>query len=122
MRVQVVDDNATLRAVACLEVEMSDDLVLVGSAQDGAQAIDVAREHRPDVILLDLDMPVMSGMDALPHLVELVPDAVIVVYTAHDSAAARAQAQRLGANAYIVKQAMPVRDVLAHVRTVRSTT
>ena len=120
MRVQVVDDNDVLRAVACLEVELSDDLTLVGSAADGAEAIDVAREHRPDVILLDLDMPVMSGLDALPHLVEVVPDALIVIYTAHDSGAARAEARRLGAGAYLVKQSTPVRDVLTLVRAERS--
>ncbi len=117
VRVQVVDDNDALRAVACLEVELADDLELVGSAADGAQAIDVAREQRPDVILLDLDMPVMSGFEALPHLVELLPQAVIVIYTSHDSSSARSEAQRLGAGAYLIKQTTPVRDVLALVRT-----
>ena len=115
MRVQVVDDNEILRTVACLEVEMAEGLELVGSAADGAEAIDVARAARPDVILLDLDMPVMSGMEALPHLVEVVPDAVIVIYTSHDSRQARSDARRLGAGAYVMKQVMPVRDVLALV-------
>ena len=115
MRVQVVDDNEALRVVACIEVEMAEGLELAGSARDGAEAIDVARAERPDVILLDLDMPVMSGLEALPHLVELLPDAVIVIYTSHDSRQARSDARRLGAGAYVMKQTTPVRDVLALV-------
>ena len=116
MRVQVVDDNEALRAVACLEVELTEGLELVGSAADGAEAIDVARQQHPDVILLDLDMPVMTGFEALPHLLEAVPDAMIVIYTSHDSRHARSEARRLGAGAYVVKQTTAVRDVLALVR------
>jgi DNA-binding NarL/FixJ family response regulator len=113
VRVQVVDDNAALRAVACLEVEMAEDLELAGEAADGAEAIDVARRSRPDAIILDLEMPVMSGLSALPRLLEVVPDAVIVIYTSHDSEATRAEARRLGAHGYVVKGTTPVREVLA---------
>lgn len=115
VRVQVVDDNDTLRAVACLEVELSDDFELVGQAADGVEAVDVARRHLPDVIILDLQMPRMNGFAALPHLVDIVPDAVIVVYTSHDSAAARARAASLGAAAYLVKSTTTIRDVLTTI-------
>jgi DNA-binding NarL/FixJ family response regulator len=115
VRVQVVDDNETLRVVACLEVEMSDGFELVGEAADGLEAIDVARLQRPDVIILDLEMPRMTGFEALPQLIQIVPDALIVVYTSHDSAAARAKAASLGARAYLVKQSTPVREVLATI-------
>ena len=115
MRVQVVDDNPTLRAVACLEVELSDEFTLVGAAADGLEAIDVARRERPDVIILDLEMPRMNGFTALPELVAIVPDALIVVYTSNDTAAARAEATRLGATAYVVKHLTSVREVLAAV-------
>lgn len=116
MRVQIVEDNEALRAVACLEVELADDLELVGWAADGAEAISVAREHRPDAIVLDLEMPVMGGFEALPHLVAALPDAVIVIYTSHDSGHARAEARRLGAGAYLSKQTTPVREVLQLLR------
>ena len=117
MRVQVVDDNDTLRAVACLEVDLADDLELVGSAGNGAEAIEVARTQRPDVILLDLDMPIMSGIEALPHLVQLLPNALIVIYTSHDSRQARSETRRLGARGYLLKHLTPVGDVLALVRS-----
>lgn len=115
MRVQVVEDNAALRAVACLAVELADHLELAGEAADGAEAIDVAQTVRPDVILLDLEMPGMNGFAALPRLREVVPHALIVVYTSHDSARARQEATRLGAGAYVVKGSTPVHEVLAGI-------
>ena len=116
MRVQVVDDNEALRTVACLEVELSDDLELAGSAADGAEAIAVARRERPDAILLDLEMPGMGGLAALPALIEIVPDALIVVYTSNTSVEARREAMRSGAGAYAVKGLTSLHDVLELVR------
>ena len=111
-----MEDNATLRAVACLEIELAEDLELAGAAGNGVEAVTVARAERPDAILLDLDMPVRSGMDALPELVQIVPDATIVIYTSLDSAEARLQAGRLGATAYVVKSQVPVAEVLGIIR------
>ena len=116
MRVQIVDDHDALRAVACLEVELADDLELVGSAADGAEAIAVARRERPDAILLDLEMPGMSGLDALPALIEIVPEALIVVYTSNASPASRQEAMSSGAGAYVVKGLTSLHDVLELVR------
>ena len=113
MRVEVVDDNAALRAVACLEIELAAEFELVGQAADGFEAIEVATAQHPDVIILDLEMPNMGGMDALPQLVQIVPDAMIVVYTSRDCDDSRATAARLGAWAYMLKQRTPIRDVLA---------
>lgn len=116
MRVQVVDDHEALRAIACLEVELADDLELVGSAADGAEAIAVARRERPDAILLDLEMPGMNGLDALPALIEIVPDALIVVYTSNASPASRHEAMRQGATAYVIKGLTSLHEVLQLVR------
>ena len=120
MRVQVVDDDAVLRAVACLEVQLADDLQLVAESADGAEAIIAARAHRPDVILLDVDMPVLTGLEALPQLVEIVPDALIVVYTADLSDATRNDAMRLGAGALAWKGITPIAEVLALMRRHRT--
>ena len=119
VRVQVVDDNATLRAVACLEIDMAEGMEVVGEAADGMSALTVAREQRPDAILLDLDMPGMGGMDALPHLVQIVPDATIVIYTSDDNPRTRLEARRRGASAYMVKGASPMREVLGYLRARR---
>ena len=119
VRVQVVDDNPTLRAVTCLEVEMAEGMELAGEAADGEQALRVAREQHPDAILLDLDMPGMGGLEALPHLRRIVPDATIVVYTSDDSPRSRLEARRRGATGYVVKGSSGVRDVLTYLRSRR---
>ena len=113
---QVVDDNPLLRAVACLEVQMADDLELVAESADGVDAIASARRHRPDVILLDAEMPVMNGLDALPQLLEIVPDALLVVYTSDGRAATRAEALRRGAGAFAAKGATPICELLTIIR------
>jgi DNA-binding NarL/FixJ family response regulator len=112
VRVQVVEDNPTLRAVACVEIELARGLELAGEAADGIEALAVARRERPDAILLDIDMPGMNGMEALPHLRRIVPHATIVVYTADDSARSRHEARRHGAAGYVVKSGSPIREVL----------
>ena len=115
-KVQVVDDNPALRAVACAHVGLADDLQLVAEAADGVEAVTAARLHRPDAILLDLDMPVMGGFEALPLLMEVVPDASIVIYTSLDCSEARARAARLGARAYVVKGQTMVSEVMEVLR------
>lgn len=117
VRVQVVEDNAVLRAVACMEIELSHDLELAGQASNGAEAVEVARLQRPDGILLDLDMPIRGGLDALPELLEIVPEATIVVYTSLDSAHARLEAGRRGAIAYVIKSQVPVAEALHIIRS-----
>ena len=80
--VLVVDDNADLRFVIRLGLERDDRFGAVREAGNGQEAIDVARECLPDVILLDQMMPVMTGMEALPVLRSIVPSARIVVFSA----------------------------------------
>lgn len=113
---QVVDDNEALRTVACLEVELSDHLELAGWAADGKQAVAVAVREQPDAILLDLEMPGLSGLEALPQLLEAVPDAIIVVYTSRNCERTRQEVLRSGAEAYVVKGETPLRSVLELLR------
>ncbi len=68
IRVLVVDDHALLREGVASMVSRESDVALVGEAGDGAAAIEAAREHRPDIVLLDLQMPVMDGAKALALL------------------------------------------------------
>lgn len=83
------------------------DLEVVAAAADGREAIGLAEEHRPDVILLDLAMPVMDGLEALPKLREVVPEARIVVLSGFQQALLGKQAQELGAAAFVEKGATP---------------
>lgn len=102
-RVLVVDDAANLRELLTLLLEVEDDFEVVGTAADGEQAIAVATSLQPDVVLLDLAMPVMDGLQALPLLRERLPHARIVIFSGYEREALAIEALEAGADAYIEK-------------------
>ena len=81
-RVVVADDVDDLRFLLRLEFESMGEFEVVGEAATGAQVLRVAAEVRPDVVVLDLDMPNMTGFEALPHLRRQNPEMAVVVYSA----------------------------------------
>ncbi len=107
MRVLLVDDMAELRAMIRLTLERSGRFEVVGEAGDGRQAIDVSTEVQPDVVLLDVSMPVMDGLEALPHLRRAAPDATIVMLSGFSEARLGAEAAAGGATAYLEKGLPP---------------
>ncbi|HET6809385.1 MAG TPA: response regulator transcription factor [Acidimicrobiales bacterium] len=102
----VVDDLEDMRLMLRLRLTMSG-IDVVAEAADGRQAIEVARDVRPDGILLDVMMPVMSGLDALPTLRQSLPEARIVLYTAGDVSALHEAAEEGGATALLSKSVGP---------------
>jgi DNA-binding NarL/FixJ family response regulator len=81
IRILVVDDHEILRKGLVMTLEFFDDFECVGEASDGLEAIDVCKQTHPDVILIDLLMPVMDGATAIPHLRRHCPEAQIIVLT-----------------------------------------
>ena len=81
-RVVVADDVDDLRFLLRLEFEALGGFEVVGEAATGAQVLKVVAEQRPDVVVLDLDMPNMTGFEALPYLRQQNPDTAVVVYSA----------------------------------------
>jgi DNA-binding NarL/FixJ family response regulator len=118
-RVLVVDDAANLRDLLTLLLEAEDDFVVVGAAADGAQAVERAAELRPDVVLLDLAMPVMDGLQALPELRVLLPSARIVVFSGYEEVSLARAALDAGADAYIEK-GTSVLQLVARLRALRA--
>jgi len=102
-RVLVVDDAANLRELLTLLLEVEDDFEVVGTAADGRQAIDAAQILKPDVVLLDLAMPVMDGLQSLPELRAHLPNARIVIFSGFEHEALAEEALLAGADAYIEK-------------------
>ena len=97
IRVMVVDDHEFVRSMTCDLVDGTDDMQVVGEAPDGDHARPVAEETRPDVVLMDLSMPGMNGIDATREVTASVPDTRVIVLTSstngqdvHDAAAAGA--------------------------------
>jgi signal transduction histidine kinase/DNA-binding NarL/FixJ family response regulator len=118
LRVVIVDDTPDLRDLLRLAME-SGGFDVVAEAADGAEAIEVARQYTPDVILLDLAMPVMDGLEALPTLRQLCPDAKIVVLSGFGAAQMTRRALAAGADGYLQK-GVPLRTILDYVRDVTS--
>jgi DNA-binding NarL/FixJ family response regulator len=107
VRVLVCDDDPGIRTLLRYALGLEPDLEVVADAGDGHEAIDLAEQHRPDVILLDLAMPKMDGLEALPKLREVVPDARIVVFSGFQQSLLGKQAQELGAAAFVEKGTDP---------------
>jgi DNA-binding NarL/FixJ family response regulator len=110
LRVLIVDDHPLTRdALASLLGQHGFDVV--GEASDGTEAIELARELAPDVILLDLSMPGLDGLDALPQLREAAPECEVVVLTADGTEENLLSAIRGGAAGYLLKSEPPERIV-----------
>jgi DNA-binding NarL/FixJ family response regulator len=108
MRILLVDDHPITRgALAALLGQHG--FSVVGEAADGAEAIELARRHRPELVLLDLSMPGMDGLEALPRLREAVPETEVVVLTASGTEENLLAAIRGGAAGYLLKSEPPER-------------
>jgi diguanylate cyclase (GGDEF)-like protein len=115
IRVLLADDTASIRTLLRFQLELDGDCVVVGEACDGAQAVAMAAELRPDIVLLDLAMPVMDGLEALPAIREVAPRAKVVVLSGFESAQMAEDAFFLGADAYLEKGAES-EDIVALVK------
>lgn len=119
IRVLIVDDQALFRGGIRMLVESQADMTCVGEAADGAQAVRLAEEQQPDVVLMDVRMPVLDGIAATARIVAARPQSRVVVLTTFDLDEAAARAIRAGASGFILKDAEP-ELVLASIRTVHA--
>ncbi|MFE1666134.1 response regulator [Microbacterium sp. P02] len=119
IRVVLVDDQALFRAGIRMMVESQSDLVVVGEAADGAQAIEVVRRTAPDVVLMDIRMPVLDGLSATAELLKDDHPPRVVMLTTFDLDEAAARAIRQGASGFLLKDADP-EFLLAAIRTVHA--
>lgn len=110
LRVLVADDDPDMRLLARSLLDVDARFEVVGDASDGHQAVERAREHRPDVVLLDAAMPRLGGLDALPLLRRAAPGARVVMFTAR--ADVRKEAARRGAAGFLEK-GLSVADLAA---------
>ena len=103
----ICDDNDALRGLLRAVIDTGLGMHVVGEAADGYEVIAEAARLQPDVILLDLAMPNLSGLDALPEVHRIAPNAQIIVFSGFDSAAVADEVIALGAASYLEKGASP---------------
>ena len=104
IRLLLVDRQPSVRRGLKMRFALEEDLEVVGEAGDATQAIPLARDLRPDVILMDVETPGMSGIAATERLRAAAPWSAVVVFTLRDDAATREQAQAAGAAAFVAKR------------------
>lgn len=106
IRVLVVDDHPVLRAGVAAMLANQDDMVVVGEAGDGAEALAQFRALRPDVVMMDLQMPGMNGVDATAAIRSEAPSARILVLTTYSGDVQAVRALRAGATGYLLKNSL----------------
>jgi len=107
IRILVADDHTLLRSLVADLIAMESDMEVVGQAADGLETLDLARQLRPDVVLLDLYMPKLSGLDCLSGLRAAVPEAVVIVLSHSTAQEDVLMAFREGAQGYLLKTMDP---------------
>lgn len=110
----VADDNPTIRKLLCRMFEDEKDYDICAEAENGQKAIELAIQCRPDLIILDLSMPVMNGLEAARKLKEIMPQVPIILFTQH--AELTAQLGNIGKHADRVVSKSNALSLLDHVR------
>jgi DNA-binding NarL/FixJ family response regulator len=101
----IVDDHEVVREGLRLSLSRAPHIRIIGEASDGASAIELALRRKPDVVIMDVRMPGMDGLEATRSLTDQAPDAKVLIFTAYSERSLLSRAFDSGANGYILKEA-----------------
>jgi DNA-binding NarL/FixJ family response regulator len=119
IRILVVDDHVVLREGVAAILASEGDIEVVGNASNGAEAIDAFGAVHPDVTLMDLQMPVMGGLEALVALRKRTPNARVIVLTTYEGDAQAVRALKAGAAGYLLKSSLR-KELIEAIRAVHA--
>lgn len=103
IKVLLVDDHQMMRDGLRNTINKQEDMKVSGEASNGKEAIQFVNENPPDAIVMDVDMPDMIGIEATHKIMSIIPEAIVIGLTLHDSPKLRENMLRVGASAYITK-------------------
>jgi two-component system response regulator DesR len=113
--VLVADDNAVIRKMLCQMFEREEDYDLCAEATNGQEAIALAIRHQPDLIIVDLSMPIMNGLDAARELKRIMPEIPIILFTQHSDLGNRLGITNLDVDRIVAKS--DASSLMGHVRS-----
>jgi two-component system response regulator DegU len=113
--VLVADDNPTIRKILCRMFEREENYDVCAEAADGKQAIELALQYKPDLIILDLSMPVMNGLEAAHELKKLMPKVPIILFTQHADLSNRIGVMNMDVDRIVSKTELS--SLMGHVRS-----
>jgi DNA-binding NarL/FixJ family response regulator len=115
----LVDDHTLIRQGVRVLLEAEDDIVVVGEAQDGRQAVEMALRLRPDVVVMDIAMPLLNGIEATRQILDALPKTRVLILSAHSDEEYVERVTGLGAAGYVLKQSS-LEDLATAIRTARA--
>ena len=119
-RILIVDDHEVLReGLKSLLAKSRPDFTICGEATDGEQAIQLVRELKPDLVILDITMPRMSGLEASSRMRKLRLDVPVLIFTTHHSERLNTEVRKAGAQGYVLKS-QAARDLVQAIDTILS--
>lgn len=119
IRILLADDHVMLRQGTLALLQREADIEVIGQASDGRQAVDLAHDLRPDIVVMDVRMPELSGVEATRLIREALPEVQVLVLTAHDDEQYIFSLLEAGASGYLLKTA-PVSELAKAIRQVKS--
>jgi DNA-binding NarL/FixJ family response regulator len=115
-QILIVDDSPMVRRMVRGSVESKTDWQICGEAENGEEAVRMVEELNPDLVVLDLSMPVMNGLEAARHIAVNAPNTALLMYTMQDSGQLLKEAEAAGINEVITKSAAGIDRLLASMR------
>jgi two-component system response regulator NreC len=115
--VLLVEDHHVVRKGISYLLSLEEDIDLVGEAEDGNKAIKMAKDLRPDVVVMDITMPNLNGIDAVKQIKKAIPETKVMILTMHTREQYIRQALREGASGYLLKESTP-EELVNAIRTV----
>jgi two-component system NarL family response regulator len=119
IRILIVDDHPALRAGLRALITSQPDMQVIAESGDGREGLEMFRQHRPDIVLMDLRLPGMSGVEAILAICSEFPTARVIVNTTYDTDEDIHRAIQSGAKSYLLKD-MPQEEIFAVIRAVHS--